>query len=151
MIDNFTDAHTETKKAKEIFNPFAARYAAVFVDIAFDHFLAVDEKEFPLNKLEYFASETYRVLNNYSVILPEKFINILPHMINHNWLLNYRFTWGIENSFNSVFRRAKYLSKTDAVFECFTKNYHELRDCYNMFFPILKDFAFNEYNLLIQQ
>src|SRR5215831_7827478 len=95
MIDNFTDAHTETKKAKEIFNPFAARYAAVFVDIAFDHFLAVDEKEFPLNKLEYFASETYRVLNNYSVILPEKFINILPHMINHNWLLNYRFTWGI--------------------------------------------------------
>jgi acyl carrier protein phosphodiesterase len=151
MIDNFTDVHPATKHAKEILKPAANRYASVFVDIVYDHFLATDNTEFPFNKLEHFANETYRVLQKHSEMLPPKFKNILPYMVNQNWLLNYRFTEGLENSFNSVFRRAKYLSKTNEVFKCFTENYYELRDCYNLFFPELKNFAFNEYNILVQQ
>jgi acyl carrier protein phosphodiesterase len=150
MIDSFTDAHPATKTAKKIFEPFASRYGGVFMDIVYDHFLAVDETEFPLNKLEYFASETYHVLKKNSAILPEKFSNMLPYMVNQNWLLNYRFEWGIENSFNNIFKRAKYLEKNKFVFGSFIKNYETLRDCYNEFFPAVKNFSFNEYNLLIQ-
>lgn len=151
MIDTFTDAHAATKEAKEIFKPSANRYSGAFVDVVYDHFLAVDEFEFPLNKLEYFANETYHVLKNNEDILPERFRSMLPHMINQNWLLNYRFEWGIENSFNSIFRRAKYLQKNSLVFKCFTNNYRLLKKCYDEFFPSVKDFAFNEYHLLVQE
>lgn len=151
MIDTFTDAHFATKTAKEILKPYAARYSGAFTDVLYDHFLAVDERVFPLNKLEYFATETYHVLKSNETYLPERFAKMLPYMINQNWLLNYRFEWGIENSFNSIFRRAKYIEKNTWVFKCFTENYEALHQCYNEFFPAIKDFAFNEYNLLVQQ
>lgn len=151
MIDGFTDAHAATRSAKEIFKSSAGAYAPVFVDVVFDHFLAVDETEFPLNKLEFFATETYRVLKQYEQLLPEKFGNILPYMINQNWFLNYRFNWGVENSFSSIFRRAKYLEKNDRVLQSFYNHYDSLQECYKQFFPELKNFAFNEYNLLVQE
>jgi acyl carrier protein phosphodiesterase len=151
MIDTFTDGHAATKEAKEILKPFADRYAGAFVDVVYDHFLAVDENEFPLNKLEYFANETYHALKNNEDILPEKFRNVLPYMINQNWLLNYRFEWGIENSFNGIFKRAKYLEKNNLVFKCFIKNYEALQKCYYEFFPAVKSFAFSELNLLKEQ
>jgi len=151
MIDGFTDAHLATKNAKKIFKSSADAYAPVFVDVIYDHFLAVDETEFPLNKLEFFASETYHVLKQHQQLLPEKFSNMLPYMINQNWFLNYRFNWGVENSFCSIFRRAKYLEKNDKVLQCFYDNYDALHDYYKQFFPEVKNFAFNEYNILVQE
>ena len=151
MIDAFTDGHEVTKKAKDIFKPFTRRYEGVFVDVVYDHFLAVDETEFPLNKLEDFANRTYHVLKNNELALPEKFQRMLPNMINQNWLLNYRFTWGIESSFSGIFRRAKYLEKDITIFECFMKHYEAFHNCYKEFFPAVKDFAFNEYNILVQE
>ena len=151
MIDIFTDGHTATKRAKEIFKPLTHRYEGVFVDVVYDYFLAIDEIEFPLNKLEYFANKTYHVLKTNETILPGKFRTMLPHMINQNWLLNYRFTWGIENSFSGIFRRAKYLEKTNSIFECFITNHSPLRECYKEFFPAVKDFALNQYHILAQQ
>ena len=151
MIDGFTDVHAETKNAKEILKPVAGAYAPVFVDVVYDHFLAVDETEFPLNKLEFFATETYHALQKNADIMPENFRRILPFMINQNWFLNYRFNWGVENSFASIFRRAKYLEKNDKVFQTFHERYDALHNCYKKFFPELKNFAFNEYNLLTQE
>lgn len=150
MIDTFTDTHMATKRAKEIFRPFTNRYEGAFVDIVYDHFLAVDEKEFPLNKLEHFASATYHVLHEKQQFLPERFRHMLPYMINQNWLLNYRFEWGIANGFNGIFRRAKYLEQNADVYRCFLDHYAEFQDCYREFFPAVKDFSFNEYNLLQQ-
>jgi acyl carrier protein phosphodiesterase len=151
MIDTFTDGHAATKTAKELFRATTGGYAPVFVDVVYDHFLAVDETEFPLNKLEFFANETYRVLQKNAHLLPERFHRMLPFMINQNWFLNYRFSWGIENSFGSIFRRAKYLEKNDGVLQSFHDHYEALRTCYRQFFPEVKNFAFNEYTLLAQE
>ncbi len=151
MIDVFTDAHAATKNAKEIFKPSAGAYAPVFVDVVYDHFLAIDETEFPLNKLEFFASETYRALKQHEQLLPEKFRYMLSFMINQNWFLNYRFDWGVENSFGGIFRRAKYLEKNNSILQTFFDHYNTLRECYEQFFPEVKNFAFNQYNLLTQQ
>ena len=45
-IDNFTDTHPATKTAKEIFRPAYRLYAGSFIDVVYDHFLALDENEF---------------------------------------------------------------------------------------------------------
>lgn len=150
MIDVFTDTHQATKNAKQIFKPYTNRYEGAFVDIVYDHFLSIDESEFPLNALEHFATSTYHVLKVHEQLLPERFRQILPYMTNQNWLLNYRFEWGIGNAFNGIFRRARYLEQTPEVLRCFLRPYADFRACYHEFFPAVKDFSFNEYNLLQQ-
>jgi len=149
-IDAFTDVHPVTKLAKQVFKPVVGLYSGAFVDVVYDHFLATDEKEFPMKALERFAENTYEVLNSYTFLLPEKFNIMLPFMSNQNWLLNYRFTQGIENSFGGIFKRAKYLEKNADVFHRFTVNYDFFYNCYQQFFPALKEFAFAEYNTLME-
>lgn len=143
-IDNFTDTHPATAKAVELLRSEAGRYAPVFIDIIYDHFLARDEKEFPGNSLLKFADESYAILSANESILPPKFRQMLPYMISENWFANYRFTKNIERSFNSVFRRASYLPYDPAIFGCFINRYHAFEDCYLHFFPAVKLFAESE-------
>ena len=73
--------------------------------------------------------------------LPERFVNKLPSMQQHNWLYNYQYLHGIDNSFKSVTRRAKYLSSSEECFKLFEANYVALQDCYTKFFPEVKEMA----------
>ena len=146
MIDTFTDAHPVTKAAVQYLKPAAGPYASVFIDVVYDHFLATDKVEFPGKSLETFATETYNALDKNKPLLPERFSRMLPYMSEQNWLYNYQFEKGIENSFNNIFRRANYLEKNDAVFRSFLEHYSELQKCYNQFFPQLKAFAFFEFS-----
>ncbi|MEP7320018.1 MAG: ACP phosphodiesterase [Panacibacter sp.] len=103
MIDTFTDAHPVTKVAVHYLKPAAGPYASVFIDVVYDHFLATDKVEFPGKDLEIFATETYSTLDKNNVLLPERFSRMLPYMSEQNWLYNYQFEKGIENSFNNIF------------------------------------------------
>ena len=143
-IDTFTDEHEATKKAKQFFKPVVGLYAGAFVDIVYDHFLALDENEFTQESLLQFSSIVYSTLSKYQAVLPERFGRMLPYMKKDNWLYNYRNFYGLEQSFNGLVRRAKYLEHHTAVFESFQKNYDSLRQCYNAFFPEVKTFAYKK-------
>jgi len=149
MIDEFTDTHAATKRAKACFKESAGAYAGVFVDVVYDHFLANDQSEFPADDLSVFSLNTYKMLSLYETILPERFRKMLPFMISQNWLYNYRFEKGIENSFAGLFRRAKYLESDPRIFEAFKENYKELNTCYNLFFPEVRNFASGQFNKFI--
>ena len=138
-IDTFTDAHALTKQAKQYLYPAVGTYCGAFVDVVYDHFLAIDTKQFTNNEqLQTIATSCYNILNiNYN-LLPEKFAMVLPYMQQQNWLYNYQFLWGIEKTFEGVTRRAKYLSSYGTAFELFEKHYVELQNCYAEFFPLLK-------------
>lgn len=152
MIDNFTDNHPSTKEAKQIFRPVVGLYAGAFIDIVYDHFLALDVNEFPNSAaLETFAQNTYTLLDKQKMFFPERFAKMFPYMINQNWLFNYSTLTGIENSFNGLFRRAKYLEKDQNAFVCFMNNYELLRNCYSKFFPYIKEMAYNEYKKLMNE
>ena len=149
-IDEFTDLHPETKKAKEFFKPVYRLYSGAFVDVAYDHFLACDVKEFPSPAdLEHFSEKVYNTLEDYIQILPPHFKQMLPYMKNQNWLYNYQFNEGLRKSFEGLVHRALYLHESSIAFSIFTKDYHALKKCYAKFFPDLKKFA-SEYasNLL---
>lgn len=49
QIDNFTDFHPATARAKEFFRPHYRLYSGAFIDIVYDHFLATDHKQFNQN------------------------------------------------------------------------------------------------------
>ena len=138
-IDTFTDAHAITKQAKQYLYPAVGTYSGAFIDVVYDHFLALDTTQFTNDSvLQKLSTDTYKTLFDFENILPEEFANMLPYMQQHNWLYNYQYISGIQKSFEGVARRAKYLSSSQSCFELFEEHYSALQDCYSSFFPFVK-------------
>ncbi|GAC1437847.1 MAG: acyl carrier protein phosphodiesterase [Sediminibacterium sp.] len=140
-IDGFTDHHPATRAAKQLFRPEAGLYAGAFMDVVYDHFLALDKAELTEEQWKDFVSEVYRQLTEREALLPERFARMLPYMSSQNWLFNYRFAWGMERSFEGVAGRAKYLEHAKGVFDLFNRHYRSLEQYYHDFFPDVKKYA----------
>lgn len=150
-IDQFTDDHATTKAIKQIFSPTVRLYAGAFADIVYDHFLALDPHEKTAAEWLTFSSNTYQQLEAYQEWFPPYFARIFPYMQEQNWLYNYRFEWGMQNSFNGLQRRATYLKNADEAFEVFLKNYAPIKQLSADFIPDVKKFAFGQFQELIHQ
>lgn len=136
-IDTFTDAHPVFIEAKKVFQPVVRLYSGAFVDVAFDYFLANDEKIKSEEEWRLFTENIYQVLYHHQSHLPESFQHILPKMQADNWLFNYRYDWGMEYSIRNVLNKAKYLDREMPVFDLFLEQKNFLKDCYEEFFPDL--------------
>ena len=143
-IDEYTDSHPATRQAKEFLKQTAGPYSGAFVDIAYDHFLANDLYEFEEGALADFAQNTYLQLEPFQRDFPQKFQRFFYYMRTQNWILNYRSTEGIHNSFRGLCHRAKYIHDAEPVFEAFLIHYEELKMAYEFFFPHVKTFAYHE-------
>jgi acyl carrier protein phosphodiesterase len=143
-IDQFTDDHEATARAKQFFRPAYGLYAAAFVDVAFDHFLASDKTVFAENELKEFAKTTYAQLREVESLFPERFRTFFYYMELQDWFYNYQFTEGIFRSFGGLVRRAAYMDDPRPACDVFLRHYEELNGCYTEFFPELKAFAFEK-------
>lgn len=146
-IDEFTDTHAVTASAKQVFRASLGLYAGAFMDVVYDHFLALDVTENTADGWQQFTTGTYSVLKQYAQYqpVPERFAKMLHYMDTENWLFNYRHRWCIENSFRGMAYRAKFLDDSSAAFAAFENNYEYLQECYRQFFPHLKAFAWEQY------
>jgi acyl carrier protein phosphodiesterase len=142
-IDHFTDTHSATKEAKQVFRPAYRLYAGSIMDVVYDHFLALDKNEFTDESLQAFTDNTYKTLDGFVDLFPEKFGMMFPYMKMHNWLYNYRYLQGIQKSLGGLVRRAKYLEESDTAYTLFTEHYEHLKKMYEIFFPELKAMAGN--------
>ncbi|MBE7174277.1 MAG: DUF479 domain-containing protein [Williamsia sp.] len=148
-IDEFTDTHEATIFAKQFFRPQYRLYAAAFIDIVYDYFLANDPNEFASEQALYdFSQDTYRMLSAYESIFPSSFLVMFPFMRQHNWLYNYRWPEGIRKSFGGLARRARYIEDAEPAFVVFEENHEALKQGYDHFFPLLKPFAARQLELL---
>jgi acyl carrier protein phosphodiesterase len=148
-IDEFTDNHAATKKAKEIFRPAYRLYSGAIMDILYDHFLANDESLFSESSLRAFVNNTYLQLEENTSYLPANFLHAFTYMRSDNWLFNYRFHHGIQKSLSGLVRRAAYLSESATAFQLFQEHYSFLNDCYLHFFPDVKQYAKDELEKLL--
>jgi acyl carrier protein phosphodiesterase len=141
-IDNFTDEHPITKKAKEYFRADYRLYSGAFVDVVYDHFLARDENEFAdKHILAAFAKDTYALLESKLPIMPERFQKMFPYMVEQDWLNSYQHNEMIAQSFRGLAKRAAYIDDTTKAYDSFLKNYDSIQTCYDEFFPQLKAFV----------
>jgi acyl carrier protein phosphodiesterase len=149
-IDAFTDGHAAVKRGKEVFRSKYRLYSAAFVDVVFDHFLAIDAKQFPGNSLGIFSQRVYGTLDRYADYFPPRFAQMFPYMKRQNWLLGYRSKFGIHASFGGLVRRAKYLDESNTAALLFDQHYEILHACYEVFFPEVKSFAHALYRQMIE-
>lgn len=141
-IDEFTDTHLITRRAKLVFKEAYGHYSGPIIDVVYDHFLANDPLIFAgSGALETFAQKTYAQAGGFSSFFPERFARVFHYMRTQNWLYHYRFREGLYNSLDGLSRRAAYMGGAERARGIFDENYAELESCYVEFFPALKDFA----------
>jgi len=87
-IDSFTDSHHSVSKCTKILHPTQHKYAPVVVDIYFDYFLTKNWKIFHTQALEIFTSEIYNVLLDQMNIYPGRVQQILPRMVEDDFLMS---------------------------------------------------------------
>lgn len=136
-IDNFTDTHEATAGIKAIFRADYRLYSGAFADVVYDHYLANDPLQFTESSLLQFSEWVYETLNRQSGYFPERYARMFPYMQAQNWLYHYRTVDGAEKSFGGLVRRAAYLTDSSAACRLFEKNYQQLGEYYNQFFPDL--------------
>ena len=125
-IDIYTDEHAITREIKKVFSPAVRLYAGAFVDVVYDHFLAIDTTIYTDQEWMDFTQRTFNSLGQHHSYFPERFATMFPYMQSQNWLYNYRYTWGIEKSFEGLSRRAKHLDSSKDAFDLFRLHYNEI-------------------------
>ncbi|HEY6901915.1 MAG TPA: ACP phosphodiesterase [Puia sp.] len=141
-IDEYTDTHALTRRAKLVFAEAYRLYSGPIVDVVYDHFLANDPTLFagPV-QLKAFAQKVYTQLSDWQTVLPERFARMFFYMRTQDWLSGYRYMEGIYNSLAGLARRAAYMGDSEPACRLLDRNYTELQACYTAFFPDLKDFV----------
>jgi len=143
-LDEFTDKHPATRRAKAIFQPSCGPYGGVFMDVIYDHYLANDAARFTPASLKTFTAGIYALLEDHRARLPPLFQQVFAYMSRQNWLYGYREKNGIFQSISGIVRRAKYFNQpADVPFGVFEAHYRTLGDCYREFFPDAHDFMRN--------
>lgn len=138
-IDNFTDSHEAVKQAREYFRKAYRLYAGAFVDVSFDHFLAVHLGN--QTDLKQLTTSYYSKLDNQTEYFPSVFAQMYPHMRTHDWLFNYQYLPAIERSFGGLMRRAKYIEEVATAYEMLNTHYDILKEHFDFFWPQLEEFA----------
>lgn len=95
-IDSFTDAHPIYRKSKHRLHEKYGHYSGVIMDIAYDHFLAKNWSKYSNEKLEDYAADFYKLMQDNYEILTERTKGMLPYMIGRNWLVSYATIAGLE-------------------------------------------------------
>ncbi|WP_013323494.1 ACP phosphodiesterase [Gloeothece verrucosa] len=140
-IDIFTDHHPIFKTSKQRLNQNHRKFAGVIIDIYYDHFLAKNWLIYSEQDLDEFVANTYQMLEQHQLLLPEKLQKALPCMIQEDWLGSYRYFEGIDQTFSRLSRRIKRTNNIAFALEDLIQNYSQLEEDFLQFFPQLIDYV----------
>ena len=137
-IDTFTDAHPIYRKSKHRFHEKYGHYAGVIMDIVYDHFLAKNWNSYFNDNLEVYAANFYSLMQRNFDLLTPKTQNLLPYMIEQNWLVQYASLEGLEVILFQMDYRTKHrVNMQEAIVEV-NFFYNELESEFKLFFEELQ-------------
>jgi acyl carrier protein phosphodiesterase len=137
-IDDFTDHHPVVKQSKARLRDKYRHYAAVIVDIYYDHYLAKNWDQFHNMFLPDYAESTYQMIMSQEAILPERVKWMMPYMIKQDWLTNSARIEGIGRVLGGMSRRTSFDSKMNEAVEDLKVGYADYEKEFFEFFPELE-------------
>jgi len=140
-IDHFTDHHPMVSQSKDRLRPKYRHYSGVIVDVFYDHFLARNWNQYHDQLLPDFARGTYAIIQQHNAILPNEVRQMLPYMIQGNWLVNYARVEGINRALSGMASRTPYKSMMEEATVDLEASYEEFKKEFATFFPILQQWA----------
>ncbi|HCQ13415.1 acyl carrier protein phosphodiesterase [Flavobacterium sp.] len=137
-IDTFTDAHPIYRKSKHRLHEKYGHYSGVIMDIVYDHYLAKNWSKYSEEKLEDYADNFYKLLQNNYGLLTEKIQKMMPSMIARNWLVSYASLDGLEMILFQMDYRTKHrVHMQEAIVEV-KQFYAEFEEEFTLYFEELQ-------------
>ena len=133
-IDTFTDAHPIFRQSTKKLHQKYHHYSGVIVDVFYDHFLAKNWINYSDEKLDDFVTRFYQSLHDNHIILSERTKQIMPYMVEHNWLVSYQTVEGINGILTQMDKRTKNESKMRFATNELSEFYSEFEDEFTSFF-----------------
>lgn len=140
-IDTYTDAHEIVRISKRRLHERYRHYDGVIIDIFYDHYLAKNWKNYSQIPLDVYVDSVYNLLQKNFTILPQKTQEMLPYMIEYNWLYNYQFAKGIQEVLNGMNRRTNGKSHMNLATEDLLEHYTIFENDFTTFFEDLRTFS----------
>ena len=138
FIDTFTDAHPIYRQSRRRLYEKYGHYAGVIMDIVYDHFLAKNWNTYSDINLEQYAAQFYQSLQDNFELLTTKTQNLLPYMINQNWLVQYASLEGLETILFKMDHRTKNRVNMHEALAEVQLYYSELEHEFSLFMEELK-------------
>ena len=136
-IDAYTDAHPLLRAGKQRLFPTYRHYAAVIMDVFYDHFLAVHWGQYHPLPLNDFAQRAYALLNEKIQLLPAAMLPMTEAMSRQNWLVHYASVEGIDRALTGMARRTRFVSGMENATDDLQRDYAFYEENFNNFFPDL--------------
>ena len=141
LIDAYTDAHPVVLNAKKLVEEKKRRYLGIVLDVFYDHKLAQNWNTYSSLSLLEFSQQTYRLLQDNNILLPEGVRIFVSYMIQEDWLTSYQHMQGFTKAIRRLSRR---LSRGDIMLDCISdveENYSAFSTGFDEFFPQLTDYV----------
>ncbi len=143
-IDAFTDSHPVVAQSKQRLREKYRKYSSVIVDIYYDHYLAVNWKDYADVDLATFVQNIYSIIRKNYSILPAKSVHFTKYMLEHNILLGYSKLEGIEKVLYGMSRRAKFESNMEYAIDDLKEHFSLFENEFKIFFPELQSYIKSE-------
>jgi acyl carrier protein phosphodiesterase len=136
-IDSFTDNHPLTDRSVARIRPLARRYSPPFVDILYDHLLAIHWEKHTQESFEAFAAKTYNQLENRASEMPPILQERLPKMLAGKFLHGYTQREGLDWVLQRFTLRLTGQFDPQAISDAFFEQMDGFSEDFNGFFPEL--------------
>ena len=143
-IDTFTDAHPIFRQSTKRLHARYHHYAGVIVDMYYDHFLAKNWSNYHPENLDLYANTFYQSLLDNHTLLTTKTQNILPYMMEYNWLVSYQSISGLERILSQMDHRTKNQSLMRFATEELITYYDEFETEFSLFYKEVQLFSKNK-------
>ncbi|MFT4661121.1 MAG: acyl carrier protein phosphodiesterase [Patiriisocius sp.] len=138
-IDEFTDSNLIFRRTKSRLFKRHRHYAAVLVDMFYDHFLAANWSDFSDVPLEDFTTKIYKVLEKRRDELPPQAGRFLSYIISRDTLTNYRNLDEFEIVLKHLSTRTKYSSQLETAIFDLRQDYDAYESDFLSFYPNLQE------------
>ena len=137
-IDDYTDRHPVNAEIRKLLHPEFGKYAGVYLDMFYDHFLAANWDNFCEDvSLQTFCTRFYFDAIFRHKYLPLKVKALLSSLIVGNRLRNYAYMHSMADSLEMMHKYSNLPKSGKEAIKSLEKNYDEIQKGFYEFFPLL--------------
>jgi acyl carrier protein phosphodiesterase len=146
-IDDFTDNHPITRRAKGLVRDRYGLYAGIVIDIFYDHFLSANWEEYSEMPLKMYVRNRYRLLDSGFSIFPAGVKIWFPYFIKSNWLEAYTTIPGLIMVFKRMSYRTSLPDHSEYAAATLQENYDLMKGYFVKFFGDIRGFIAKQYDI----
>ncbi|MDX1676708.1 ACP phosphodiesterase [Arsukibacterium sp.] len=136
--DRFTDQHAIVKAAKAGFSARRRRFAAVALDVLFDHFLIRHWQQFYAEPFADYKSRLYCQLNDAMPLMPATMRDTMQRVCRNDWFASYQQLATVGQALDHIASRIRFANNFAGIVEEISPRYSRLEQDFLQFYPQLQ-------------